>query len=537
MPPFLKGRSGVSTQVDGESPRWTSTIGHCMVMSLVSFQRLQIQDFPEYIFIRASIAALRLIAPTSILYLATSAYYRSFLFTPILGGLAIAEASFYLFVHVPHTRRLQLPPTYSPPALTKAERKTLFATDFGIAHLIADAPYPRGWFLTQRAPDKKLRRQDVVDWLLWALFSSSPDGAQEEWREGLEAYVATVEGLLDGASAASLVCDRMLGGHNHISQHALPWIQALLFDIQMVPDIPTPTRSLPCLKLRQPFPRHPAPILVPPTHINHQIPPRLSARNRSVCTPTSPSSATSSPPDIGILLIEFLPISMHMTTHSVPPAPLIASALNNILNTLDIPRIVVAAHSYGTFITSCVLRDSCTSHHLSPSLSPSPEEEEESESESESEEEEEGEPAPADGLQTPSGLETPSGMASVVSTVAGGLETPDSLELRKGRTVSEAVASGPRSLYQARETNFSAGTYGPRTWRKANGIDVSIDASELEGLSEEELRRKYDSARLGGCPWGEQGGLFGYGCERDGEEETEDGEGARHAEGREGVKF
>lgn len=77
-------------------------------------------------------------------------------------------------------------------------------------------------------------------------------------------------------------------------------------------------------------------------------------------------------------------------------------------------------------------------------------EEEESESEEESEEEEVAEPTPADGLQTPSGLETPSGMASVVSTVAGGLETPDFLELRKhsGRTTSEAVESGPRSLYQ-----------------------------------------------------------------------------------------
>ena len=55
-----------------------------------------------------------------------------------------------------------------------------------------------------------------------------------------------------------------------------------------------------------------------------------------------------------------------------------------------------------------------------------------------------------DGLQTPSGMETPSGMASVVSTVAGGLETPDFLELRKnsGRAQSEAVDSGPRSLYQ-----------------------------------------------------------------------------------------
>lgn len=40
-------------------------------------------------------------------------------------------------------------------------------------------------------------------------------------------------------------------------------------------------------------------------------------------------------------------------------------------------------------------------------------------------------------------------MTSVVSTVAGGLETPDFLELRKGRSVSEAMeSSGPRSLYQ-----------------------------------------------------------------------------------------
>ncbi len=83
-------------------------------------------------------------------------------------------------------------------------------------------------------------------------------------------------------------------------------------------------------------------------------------------------------------------------------------------------------------------------------LEPEEEEEEEEESSDESEEEEEQTPAPADGVQTPSGLETPSGMASVVSTVAGGLETPDFLELRKTatRTTTEAAESGPRSLYQ-----------------------------------------------------------------------------------------
>lgn len=65
------------------------------------------------------------------------------------------------------------------------------------------------------------------------------------------------------------------------------------------------------------------------------------------------------------------------------------------------------------------------------------------------------EAAPTDGMQTPSGLETPSGMASVVSTVAGGLETPDFLELRKtaqSRPAPAAEEDGrPRQLYQVLE--------------------------------------------------------------------------------------
>ncbi|KAG6820037.1 hypothetical protein H0H93_006272 [Arthromyces matolae] len=159
-----------------------------------------------------------------------------------------------------------------------------------------------------------------------------------------------------------------------------------------------------------------------------------------------------------------------------------------------------------------------------------PEEEEEGDEKSESEEEEEeeeSEPVPADGLQTPSGMETPSGMASVVSTVAGGLETPDFLELRKGRTVQEAVESGPRSLYQVvpeRQTSVRGlmgsergydvtGVSGAPlpvlgeergTKRKADGVDVSIDASELESMNEDELRRKYDTHSRGsaGVPGG-----------------------------------
>ncbi|EGN95876.1 hypothetical protein SERLA73DRAFT_187126 [Serpula lacrymans var. lacrymans S7.3] len=156
-------------------------------------------------------------------------------------------------------------------------------------------------------------------------------------------------------------------------------------------------------------------------------------------------------------------------------------------------------------------------------LEPEEEEEESSEDESEEEEEETTEPAPTDGLQTPSGLETPSGMTSVVSTVAGGLETPDFLELRKssGRAGTETAETGPRSLYHVvpekqtsvrglmgseRGYDVSAVAGAPipvlgeerGTKRKANGgVDISIDAGELEGLSEDELRRRYDAHSKG----------------------------------------
>jgi splicing factor 3B subunit 2 len=33
--------------------------------------------------------------------------------------------------------------------------------------------------------------------------------------------------------------------------------------------------------------------------------------------------------------------------------------------------------------------------------------------------------------------------------------------------------------------------------RKANGVDVSIDAGDLENMSEDELRRRYDAQRGG----------------------------------------
>ena len=110
--------------------------------------------------------------------------------------------------------------------------------------------------------------------------------------------------------------------------------------------------------------------------------------------------------------------------------------------------------------------------------------EEESEEEEEEEEEEEFADVTMDGTQTPSGLETPSGMASVVSTIAGGLETPDFLELRKtARPVADAGETDPRGLYQVLEEKRTSvrGFMGSE-----RGYDVSnLGGSALPVLGDE----------------------------------------------------
>ena len=87
-----------------------------------------------------------------------------------------------------------------------------------------------------------------------------------------------------------------------------------------------------------------------------------------------------------------------------------------------------------------------------------------------------------DGLQTPSGVETPSGLTSVVSTVAGGLETPDFIELRKNTSGVRELGEpgGQRQLYQVvpeRQTNV----------RGLMGSERGYDISAVSGTANVEV--------------------------------------------------
>jgi splicing factor 3B subunit 2 len=93
-------------------------------------------------------------------------------------------------------------------------------------------------------------------------------------------------------------------------------------------------------------------------------------------------------------------------------------------------------------------------------------------------------------MQTPSGMETPSGMTSVVSTVAGGLETPDFLDLRKNagvRALPETTDAGPRQLYQVVPEKQTAvrGLMGSERGYDITGLAQSGAPSNLPVLGQE----------------------------------------------------
>ncbi len=64
-------------------------------------------SIPEYIFIRICIWALRIVAPISIAYVASSWYTGSRIYSRWIGYYALIESCFYFLVYLPRSKILQ----------------------------------------------------------------------------------------------------------------------------------------------------------------------------------------------------------------------------------------------------------------------------------------------------------------------------------------------------------------------------------------------------------------------------------------------
>ncbi|CDO70326.1 hypothetical protein BN946_scf184843.g15 [Trametes cinnabarina] len=276
---------------------------------------------PEYVFIRLSILALRSIAPLSILYVALSAYHGRFLFRWWLGLYAVAEAAFYLFVFLPRSKLLQKAATH-PPLPSREEREALFQKCF---ERVSDGQKAYGWFFSA-SPDG-IRRENIVEWLLWAIFGSHREGLKDEWADELQTYVQKMEDLMgrkiEEGWDQTVRCMKVTLDPVDMIHRPLLWYFVSL-----------PHRSA----------------TKDPILFIHGIGIGL--------WPYVPffGDLLEADPDVGIIAIENLSISMRISRPPLSRTEML-EALVELLDAHDIERVVVAAHSYGTVIAAHMLRD------------------------------------------------------------------------------------------------------------------------------------------------------------------------------------
>ncbi|KAJ3823628.1 hypothetical protein F5880DRAFT_498512 [Lentinula raphanica] len=359
----------------------------------------------EHIFILISIALLRLVAPASFLYLFLCLYTRSLainhLAHPWIFPIALLEVSFYLLVYIPRKGVLQKA-TYTAPLLTPEQRHALFLrcsqhisfSSTSSAPSALTSTYPLGWFSSP-----VLKRENLIEWILWALFSCDPSNphVEDSWKDEINAYVARVEEILGRkveagkeikTKALRLTLDEVKMVHRPLVWYMIVALVDFITSVKLYSlgfRQYAPSNQLP-LRLRNII----SPGIFPPRFFGVFAQPSLSATEyfsywyrphrtsdrdpivfiHGIGIGLHPYTAfiqdlVRLDPNQGILLVELLPISMHICSSSTsdPPTPAMPprrdmlDALYRTMHSLGMSHAVLAAHSYGTVIAAHVIRD------------------------------------------------------------------------------------------------------------------------------------------------------------------------------------
>jgi pimeloyl-ACP methyl ester carboxylesterase len=276
--------------------------------------------------------------------------------------------------------------------MSRAEREALF-------HKCAKTMTSQsitGWFLC--SPGRQIWRDNVVDWLLWALFSARTSEGLPEWEEELD-YYTTVMGEYVGyplrpGTNSEMQCLRLTMDRVHMVHRPFVWYMVSFLPSTQVPHHVLLNRcwQIVCIvdtftsiqlyshgfthyntrKWFHAFPPRPLlalfsrPSTDTVTNISYWYRPHRSRTKLPILffhgigiglLPYVPffRELAAQDPDVGILAVEILPISMHITE---PPLArdAMCDAITRILNAHELRRIVLAGHSYGTAISAFLLR-------------------------------------------------------------------------------------------------------------------------------------------------------------------------------------
>ena len=78
-----------------------------------------------------------------------------------------------------------------PPLPSPEERESLFAKCFS---RVRDSQSAAGWFI--RSTPEAIRRDNLAEWLLWAIFGTRWAERNDEWAQEIEGYLSRIENLL-----------------------------------------------------------------------------------------------------------------------------------------------------------------------------------------------------------------------------------------------------------------------------------------------------------------------------------------------------
>ncbi|CAK5264008.1 unnamed protein product [Mycena citricolor] len=232
------------------------------------------------------------------------------------------------------------------------------------------------WFVPSH---DDIRRENVREWLLWALFSSTLEHASPEWDGEIEEYLDLIEQVLGRKLAEGrgpvksirlsfdevefayrplvwYMANRGARGYQYITHPSQSGIQALCpFSPQ---HFVFPPRILLWMFSR--------PGVTP--HYSYWFRPgRLSHKRESFVFlhgigiglhPYLPMlrEIVKADPSRDILLVEFLPVSMRITG-PMASRQCTVEAMNDILDSLELRQVVLAAHSYGTFLAAYIVAE------------------------------------------------------------------------------------------------------------------------------------------------------------------------------------
>lgn len=329
-----------------------------------------------YVFIRGCVIFLHYLTPTCIAYVLTSVAFYGFgaLRYPVpiaIEVLAALETLFYLCVFLPYKQFFQYEARH-PPTLPREERRKLF--EKCNAEISDPGRYISKWFLG--ADPEKVKRENVVEFILWAFFNRGGPAGEDE--DEVEEYIQIHEksmGRKFERGRGDVKSLRLTLDSIEMLHRSLVWY----FCVGFVDFLTYVNLSF------QGFRHHRAPL----TTLAALFPPRPIALTTPYVSPVKTSywhrphkSKTHLPilflhgigiglypytnflceineglprdEEIGVIALEILPISFRLS-----PAPLSSSELCKEISTIlehhGYSQVVLAAHSYGSVIATHLL--------------------------------------------------------------------------------------------------------------------------------------------------------------------------------------